>query len=310
MTTKTKAPTIEAARSSNADKLPSASTCAVGGANGASIKPGVFRGMKAADYHAIDAFSNSFAGHMLRSPMHAQEYRRNPPEPTPSMVLGTAVDAILFDRLDEIAVAPECDRRTTIGKEKWASFVASSAGRQVVKAEQYEAATAMAKNVREHPAAASILSKLKSADMQVAVVWRDEETGILCKGLLDMLAASRGLLGDLKSTADAGPSEFPKSIFNFGYARQGAMYAEGLAANGVTIEDFAIIAVENEAPYAVAVYRLRDEDLLRGLGQFRKAINLYAECVRTGEWRGYSDEIMDISLPQWAARQLDQGNFQ
>ena len=279
-------------------------------ATATTIGPGVYRNMRPADYFAIDAFSNSLAGHMLRSPMHAQEYLRNPPEPTPSMVLGTAVDAIIFDRLDEIAVAPECDRRTKEGKATWADFCALSEGRQVVKAEQFEAATAMAANVREHPAAASILSKLKPEDQQVAVVWQDKETGILCKGLLDMLAASIGLLGDLKSTADAGPTEFPKSIFNYGYARQGAMYAEGLAAHGVTIQDFAIIAVENEAPYPVAVYRLRDEDLLRGLGQFRKAINLYAECVRTGEWPGYSNDIMDIALPAWGARQLDQGTFQ
>lgn len=279
-------------------------------ATATAIEPGIHRLMRPSDYFAIDAFSNSLAGHMLKSAAHGRHYLDNPPTPSPSMVLGTAVDAILFNRLDEIAVAPECDRRTTVGKEAWAKFCASSAGRQVVKSEQYEAATAMAKNVRDHPAAASILSKLKPADMQVAVVWRDKETGILCKGLIDMLAASHGVLGDLKSTADAGPSEFPKSIFNYGYFRQGAMYAEGLSAHGVVIEDFAIIAVENEAPYAVAVYRLRDEDLLRGLGQFRKAIRMYAECVATGVWGGYSEEIMDISLEHWATRKLDQGNFQ
>ena len=46
-----------------------------------------------------------------------------PPEPSASMVLGTAVHSMLLEPdKDSIAVAPAINRRTNAGKEKWEEF--------------------------------------------------------------------------------------------------------------------------------------------------------------------------------------------
>jgi hypothetical protein len=69
---------------------------------------------------------------------------------------------------------------------------------------------------------------------------------------------------------------------------------------------FVNIAVEKEPPYAVALYRIDEDSILRGANQLKQLKALYAECLKTNTWPAYGDKVRDISLPEWSAKRIDQ----
>ncbi|ADE87957.1 exonuclease VIII [Escherichia phage vB_EcoM_ECO1230-10] len=179
--------------------------------------------------------------------------------------------------------------------------------RKVLSPEAFEQIFAMRDSVMNHPAAFAILHHVKD------------------------------IIGDLKTTEDASPEGFAKSIANWRYDVQHAYYIDGTRlaleqgkcnppqegkaelsvywtdpVTGVLCrcrpdfwrgypKHFAFIAVEKKPPYAVGVYVLDSEGVEIGRAQYQHDLRVYAECVRSGEWPGYGDKVQTISLPGWHA---------
>lgn len=179
--------------------------------------------------------------------------------------------------------------------------------RKVLSPEAFEQIFAMRDAVMNHPSAFAILHHVKD------------------------------IIGDLKTTEDASPEGFAKSIANWRYDVQHAYYMDGTRlaleqgkcnpphegkaelsvywtdpVTGVLCrcrpdfwrgypKHFAFIAVEKKPPYAVGVYVLDSEGVEIGRAQYQHDLRVYAECVRTGVWPGYGDKIQTISLPGWHA---------
>ena len=100
---------------------------------------------------------------------------------------------------------------------------------------------------------------------------------------------------DLKTTTDASPKGFAKSVASFRYHVQAAHYlAAGL------FDKFIFIAVEKEAPYAVACYELDADALTEGQRLRGRDLQRIANCRAMAAWPGYGDELQTISLPGWA----------
>jgi hypothetical protein len=75
------------------------------------------------------------------------------------------------------------------------------------------------------------------------------------------------------------------------------------------MEEFALVWVEKAPPHCVRVTVLTGADLERGRMQVRRAIDLFASCVASGEWPGPGGDRTDaeyLELPPWAAKQIDQ----
>jgi len=66
---------------------------------------------------------------------------------------------------------------------------------------------------------------------------------------------------------------------------------------------FLFVAVEKDAPHAVAVYRADPDVIEIGRKKYRAALQLLKWCQATGNWPAYQPggEIELISLPRWAA---------
>jgi hypothetical protein len=131
----------------------------------------------------------------------------------------------------------------------------------------------------------------------------DPATQAPCKARYDRLRPDN-IIVDLKTTRDASPHGFQRSIANFGYALQAAHYRRGMRE--VLQQDMAawcFIAVEKEPPFLVACYVLDAESIDASDVKVGKALASYMECKRTGVWPGYSDLIEPISLPKWALSQ-------
>lgn len=280
-------------------------------------------------YHRIDCFSNS-RGNILHShtPAHLRESIDNGDADKPALILGDATHAFLLepDRLDRMfAVSTQCAATTgkgtrcsnpgkigrigPTGERYWYCGVKGhdiGAGelesRRVLTEEDYAHAKGMRDSIWAHPAARKLLEH--AGEIEVTALWHDKETGCRCKMRADLTVDAFDLIADIKTTLDASPPAFERSIFQYGYHRQGAHYPSGMAACGRQYESFVIIAVEKRPPYAVAVYRLRDDVIRAGYEQLRPLIAQYAECKQHNRWPAFNNEIQDIGLPAWSWKQM------
>lgn len=268
---------------------------------------GIHPDVPAAEYHAWDAASNSRLNVLQRSAAHLRHEIGHPSPPSDAQVLGDAVHyAVLQPDLFGVryACAPECDRRTKAGKETWEAFAAENVGRTVLKRDDHTLCLALRDAVRAHPLARSLLAAA-AAHREVSLVWTDEESGVTCKARADLAAPAAAIVADLKTTTDASPGAFGRSVFNFGYHRQAAHYMNGFRALGIDVSDFLFIAVEKSPPHCVAVYRIDDDALEAGRHQLRGLLKRYHACTTSGAYPGYGDDILSLSLPAWAYSQLD-----
>lgn len=254
-----------------------------------------------AEYHADLAVSKSHLDLVARSPRHYWHRYLNPEavpsEPTPAMVLGTVVHASVLEPdlfAAEYVVAPVCDRRTKVGKEAWEQFQAGAKGKTVITAEQGALAAAMHQAVHAHPAASLVLSR--PGVCEGSYFWVDEATGERCKIRPDWHSECRRLIVDLKTTEDASPAGFQRSIQKYRYHVQSAWYLRGLAE----AEQFVFIAVEKEPPYLVGVYVATPEMIAAGNRVADRNLSTLAECRAANFWPGYSDQIEPIDLPRWS----------
>ena len=151
----------------------------------------------------------------------------------------------------------------------------------------------MADAVRKHPAASFLLDM--PGRREASYTWTDPTTGLACKTRPDWHSEDRRIVVDVKTCRDASRVEFAKAISNLDYHVQAAWNQGALGA-----EQFLTIAVENSRPWAVAVYPASGALIAAGQRRIEQAMELLAECWRTGIWPGYGDLVQEpIDLPAW-----------
>ena len=232
---------------------------------------------------------------ILRSPAH---YKNPQIIDSPALAFGSLAHAFVLLPADaEARYRPraDVDGRTKEGKavRDWEASLAAQQGIQFVSRADYDAAVSIASSIRTHLGASSLFTS------GVA-----EVSGIL-DGFCDINVRIKpdyrtdGYIVDLKSCVDARPDPFVRSVVNFGYDVQAALYVDVAQAIDGKKRDFYWVAVEKDAPYAVAVYKASDEMLERGRQQYIKAIELYRECAALDLWPAYSQQVQTLELPGW-----------
>ncbi len=263
-------------------------------------QPQIIHGMSNADYHAQSAISKSSLDLIRRCPAVYKHRRENPIEPTPAMRMGTLVHTAILEPhdLDNLIVAPQVDRRTTQGKADWAAFQIEAKGKQIVTEEEIDNLGGISRAVWAHPGASRALRML--AEVESSIFWTDPETGVECRCRPDGIL-SNGAIIDIKTTKDARPDEFAKSIANYRYHVQAAFYSEGYQAiHGRPPRGFMFIAVETEPPFLTACYVLDEKAILRGRSEYQADLSTFVRCRDADTWPGLADEPVRIDLPRWA----------
>ena len=262
--------------------------------------------MENADYHRHFAVSKSGLDQIAKSPLHYWARFLDPDrvwtEPTPAMRLGTALHTHVLElsKWDEqIAVAPgDVNRRTKEGREQWAAFETAAKRKTVITADDADLVMRMGRSVFGHPAAAMLLGLPGKAE--TTHMWTDAATGLQCKCRPDWLTDDGRLIVDLKTTEDASPRGFARSIAQWRYHVQAAWYLDGIEqATGTRPEQFIFICVEKKAPFACAVYAADAEMIAAGAQTAARDLEVLATCKAADAWPGYSNQIEPISLPAW-----------
>ena len=262
--------------------------------------------MENADYHRHSAVSKSHLDQIAKSPLHYWARYLDPnrvtPEPTPAMAIGSAVHTHVLE-LDQwdarYVTAPEgINRRTNAGKAEWEAFEVASTGRTVLAKADAELVMRMGHSVFAHPAAAMLLAMPGKAE--TTHMWTDQATGLRCKCRPDWLTDDGSLIVDLKTTEDASPMGFRKSIANWRYHVQASWYLDGLEqATGKRPDQFIFLCVEKKPPFACAVYAADVEMIQIGAEAAARDLDVLATCKVANAWPGYSDQVEMISLPPW-----------
>ena len=246
------------------------------------------------NYDMIPAVRRSDLWELRKSPAHYLYRVMNPTEPTAAMLFGTAAHKFILEGDDfwnEYAMAPDVDRRTKAGKEQWQQFIDELGDKQPIKFDDMAVIQKMDDAIRANATAAALL---KTGRHEVPIEWRDEGTGEYCKCRPDVLTEYNGkkYIVDYKTTTSCADGHFERECRTYGYKLQAGMYTDGVF--NATFEDyeFAFVAQEKTAPYAVRVYFCDPDFVLEGMDLFKELITIYSKCKQAGEWPGYENEVL------------------
>lgn len=267
---------------------------------------GLHHGMSIERYHAAPGLSCSGMCDLARSPQHYHALHVDPARPPraekPGQLEGNLAHCAILEMPQyprRYAVGPDCRR----GTKAWDAWAAGET-RTPIKAEQHAAAMAQARSVIGLPDVAQLLA---AGQPEVSAFWIDEQTGVLCRCRPDFVHTideRRVILCDVKTCAEADAKGFARQVARKNYARQAAFYSTGFAqASGLEVAAFIFIAVECSPPFAAGAHMLTEEWITAAEQDNRRLLNLYAQCMQSGNWPGYGDSVNILEMPQWLAKE-------
>jgi exodeoxyribonuclease VIII len=185
------------------------------------------------------------------------------------------------------------DRRTTEGKAGYNAFLEVAGDRKFINREMYDVAMRMADSLMKNRIAQNLFA---SGIAERTCLFTEPETGALCKCRPDWETSDLWLV-DLKTSEDASPYAFRRSVKNYRYFVQTPFYMDGIFyERGTMPNGFIFVAVEKTPPYAVGLYYLDDEDIRIGRETYLNDLATYQQCKSTGVWPGYSPRIERLKI--------------
>lgn len=268
------------------------------------------------DYHALDAVSNTTLSYLKRGPWFAKFFRK---EGTDAMKLGTLIHAAILEPRtfnSRFIVMPEFTGKTKDGRDSARSKEAIQAKADWLANQSPDAVIltpddallieAIRASLKEHK---SFMELVMGCMSEVTGVW--EREGIVCKAKADLLNPKEGILIDVKSTKDASLEEFRRTLWNRGYDRQLAWYADGFSkALGRDIKEVYLLAIEKDLlpneRVRVELYRIPESVIKGGRARSDALFAEYAYWHNKGEWPlSISDgKVVDLTYPSFVREEF------
>ena len=231
----------------------------------------------------LTPLSYSSLKEFMKSPSHFLAYKNRELKETPAMRFGTAVHSAILEPQKFKSDYDKTDlrRNTKAYKELDDSKLWLSSS-------EWSSIEGIKRSISRNVAASDELSKCAHFEQEVKGVIK----GVEFRGFVD--AMSQDTIIDLKTTQDASPDGFSRSVYNFNYHLQAAIYLELTGA-----KKFYILAVENQSPYPCTIYELSQEAIDSGRAMLEKGIALFKDW--DGISRGYENHnFLKLDLPRWA----------
>jgi hypothetical protein len=268
------------------------------------LRPGVYTGLPDTVYHSdpVPGGSLSSSGaRKLQAPSCPALYRYeqdNGRPPNKTFDMGHAAHQRVLGVGPEIVKVEADDWRTKAARET--RDAAYLRGAVPLLSAQFDVLEEMAEAIAAHPIAQALFKQGEGL-AEVSMFWPDEATGVMRRSRLDWLPTPgdrRTIIADYKTSKSADPEQFAKDAMNYGYHQQADWYRDGVITLGIADDPaFVFVVQEKTPPYLVSVIELDVIALRIGRLLNRRALNVYAECTRTGRWPGYVDDVELVSLP-------------
>jgi hypothetical protein len=266
---------------------------------------GIHRGVSHDEYHADPCKAPSLSSHMAGvllglSPLHAWQAhpklgRTSRSKDTDAKDAGSIRHKLVFGVGPAIVVVDADDWRK------------SDAQQTRDEARARGEIPVLARKMREAENEAAIIIDgypvpINECDVELTVVWFDAELGIWCRARLDSWHAPTATIYDLKNCDNLVAAASGTTCIKFGYDIQAAAYIEGIETclpelAGRVQFKFHFV----EPGITPCTPDLSGELLELGRRKWRRAKELWAQCLKSGTWPG--PQIARIEAPPWAVAQ-------
>lgn len=258
----------------------------------------------AAEYHKRElgvATNSTLRMIRERSPAHYRAWIDSADDnDTPAMAFGRACHARVLEparyAVDYQVMPVFGDLRSVKNRAARDAWCDQHPGATFISADTAVQIEAMHAALMQHPLAAGIMREGRS---EVTMRWTDPETGVTCKARADWWKPGRFFM-DYKTTEDACPAAFKRSVAKYSYHQQHAHYCDGAKACGENIDNYLILAQEKEPPYVCVVYHIDAATETRGYELRQRGLEIMARCIENDTWPGYGAGITELALPPWA----------
>jgi len=260
---------------------------------------GIIHDMPAADYFAIDALSNSIAKIGLsRSWFHARQSMKGGMRAfSDEFDLGTAAHELLLEgSAARICIIDAENWRTKAAKES--RDKARSDGMTPILAKHNRALTEMVDQARMFVDKTEFAGIFMRGRAEETLVWHDE--GLRCKSRMDWLTDAGDIIMDYKTTENAVPEQFGRSIAKYGYDFQAEWYSRGIEAVTNSRPLFIFLAQESSYPYACSLHSLSNAYQEIAQAKVQRAIDEYRACLEFDEWPAYRTDVHYQEPTSWA----------
>ncbi|HST84633.1 MAG TPA: PD-(D/E)XK nuclease-like domain-containing protein [Kineosporiaceae bacterium] len=290
-------------------------------------RPGVYD-LTAAEYHDVKVtgewFSNSDAKKLLATCPAQFDYdrRHGVRKISDAFDLGHVWHAVILGKGEAYQVfePKKLDGRTKVGKEqKLAVDEARAAGITPIYGDQFALIEAMAEAVKADRVAFDLMNQ--PGRQEVCLFWRQKikvtnpnnklygqivtvQRRAMIDHLPDMPAEGETVtLVDGKTADEVKPDDgLRKKIYDYAYHRQADTYAAGVEALFNRDAEVVFIMQSKKPPYLIVPVDLDTPAMLIAAAENREALELWAECVATGEWPGYVKGRATSGVPAWIER--------
>jgi exodeoxyribonuclease VIII len=259
-----------------------------------------------ATYHKSPGVSKTSLDKIHKSPNHwlNSEYVEKD-----HLTFGSGVHAAVMEPnlwTQEFKRATTNDRRS---KEWMAEKTAAvQAGFTLLQPDAYDEVELVRDLVMEHPFGKEVFTNGRA--IAEGSLWVEEpNTGILTRVRPDWLMLDEGLVVDIKTTKDASPGDpgggggFPRSIGQFRYDVQAALYSDCLTEYFGKSFDFLFFAIESAPPYGMAVYRVDPDDIDRARYQYLQDMARLIDFVENQTYNGgYPTGVLTVEVPKYFKR--------
>lgn len=227
-------------------------------------------------------------------------------EETPATGFGTAFHMLLLEPEEfkaAYALAPEGMNFTT--KEGRAfKAEAEAAGREVIAHKAFLRMQRMKDEIAAHRIGRLILER--KAKAEATMIARDPETGLWLKCRPDLLMPDApALTVNLKTANKPNPRAWQRQASDLGYHISAAFTRR--VAKLLGLHDalpYAFLVVGSKAPHLPFVATLKDSAMAWGDLIVTRALRTFADCLESGKWPGYADDVIEIDLPPWEEARL------
>jgi hypothetical protein len=293
-------------------------------------RPGVYD-LSAAEYHDVEVtgawLSNSDAKKLLATCPKQFDYdRRNGVRKiSDAFDFGHVWHAVILGKGEAYQVfePKKLDGRTKDGKaQKLAVDEARAAGITPVYGDQFRLIEAMAEAVKADPVPFDLMNQ--PGRQEVCLFWRQrikvtnphnqlygQTVVVQRRAMIDHLPdmppeGETVTLVDGKTADEVKPDDgLRKKIYDYAYHRQADWYAAGVEALFNRDAEVVFLFQSKKPPHLIVPVDLDTPARRIAAAENRQALEIWAECVATGEWPGYVRGIATSGVPAWIERQYE-----
>ena len=219
-------------------------------------------------YSDYDFITNSQMGHLKKSPLAYQKYRKYGMPDTNALIFGRAFHWAILEPEKFEEKTHIFDGKVRRGKA-WDEFKEEydKDANCILLQSEYNNLKCMQDVIMSN---AECQELLYGGQNEAVSCWEDDDSGVFCKGKADKV--KKDCVIDLKTTASGEFHSFRGSAYKYGYNRQSAFYMDGFNKR-----NFIFIVIEKSSPYNLYIYECSDNFIDSGREEYKQLLKTYKE---------------------------------